>query len=112
VIEKWYESLRFHITQLAREGYEFEHFKLVEIQGQRRIIRPIRLWEILQEKGWDLNKFLNCCEVSVTKLDTEVAGAAPRGQKNRTKELFNLDLQDENVLEIGQPTYQMRTKAL
>jgi hypothetical protein len=112
VIEKWYESLRFHITQLAREGYEFEHFKLVEITGQRRITRPVRLWEILQEKGWDLNTFLNCCEVSVTKLDSEVGNAAPRGLKNRTKELFNLDLQDENVLEIGPPTYQMRTKAL
>jgi len=112
VIEKWYESLRFHVTQLAREGYEFEHFKLVEIRGERRITRPLRLWEILQEKGWDLDKFLSCCEVSITKLDSEVANTAPRGQKNRTKEQFNMDLQDENVLEIGQPTYQMRTKAL
>jgi hypothetical protein len=112
VLEKWYESLRFHVTQLAREGYEFEHFKLVEIRGERRITRPLRLWELLQEKGWDLNKFLSCCEVSITKLDTEVAAQAPSGAKRRTKEQFNLDLQDENVLEIGPPTYQMRTKAI
>jgi hypothetical protein len=112
VLEKWYDSLRFHVTQLAREGYEFDHFKLVEIRGERRVTRPLRLWELLKEKGWDLNTFLNCCDVSITKLDKEVANAAPTGQKNRTKEQFNMDLQDENVLEIGPPTYQMRTKAI
>lgn len=112
VLEKWYESLRFHITQLAREGYDFQHFKLVEIRGERRITRPLKLWEILKEKGWSLDQFLSCCDVSITKLDSEVAAQAPRGAKNRTKEQLNLDLQDQNVLEIGPPTYQMRSKAL
>lgn len=112
VIEKWYESLRFHITNLAREGIEFEHFKLLEIRGERRVVRPIKLWEILEERGWDMNTFLNCCEVSVTKVDEEIAKRAPRGVKAKTKEQFSQQLQDESVLEQGPPTYQMRARAL
>src|SRR5262249_5280467 len=94
IIEKWYESLRFHITALAREGYEFEHFKLIEIKGERRITRPVRLWELLEEKGWDLNTFLNCCEISVTKVDEEISRRAPHGRKSREKQQFNQTLQD------------------
>lgn len=111
VLEKWYESLKFHITQLAREGFEFDHFKLVEIRGKRKINNPSALWDILQQKGWDLNTFLSCCEVKIDQLDKEVGDQAPHGQKNRAKEQFSIELQDQNLLEVGQPTYQMRTKA-
>lgn len=111
VMEKWCESIRFHITQLARQGFDFEHFKLVEITGDRRIIRPLRLWEILKEKGWTMEEFLSCCSVSVGELDTKVAEKAPLRKKSHHKEQFNLELLDENVMELGEPKYQMRAKA-
>jgi Protein of unknown function (DUF2800) len=112
VLEKWYESLRFHITALAREGFDFEHFKLIELKGERRITRPVRLWELLEERGWDMQTFLNCCEVSVTKIDAEISNRAPRGRKARERQQFNHLLQDENAVETGPPTYQMRAKPL
>lgn len=111
VLEKWCESLRFHITALAREGFEFEHFKCVEISGKRKITNVNTLWDILREKNWNLNTFLECCEVKMEAFDEKVAAQAPHGQKGRRKQQLTIELQDANVLEVGEPTYQIRAKA-
>lgn len=110
VLEKWFDSLKFHMTNLAREGFEFEHFKLVEITGKRKITNTNSLWDILRAKNWNLNTFLECCEIKMETLDEKVAAQAPHGQKGRAKQALTIELQDANVLEVGKPTYQMKTK--
>jgi hypothetical protein len=110
VMEKWCDSVKHHATELAKEGQSFANFKLVEIGGAREIIRPIRAMELAQEKGITLEEFLSCCDVHMTKIDEKISEKTPRGRKGHAVEEFSILLQDENVMEIKAPTYQMRAR--
>lgn len=112
IMEKWCDSVRHHVTELARQGYDFPNFRLLEISGAREIIQPIRTLELAQEKGITLEDFLSCCEVHMTKLDEKIGEKAPKGQKQRAKEAFSILLQDENAMHIKPPTYQMRARPM
>lgn len=112
VMEKWCDSVKFHVTQLAREGHDFRNFRLIEVSGQREVIRPVRVWELLKEKGFDLEEFLSCTDVQMGKLDDLIMAKAPRGTKKHAKEEFSLLLQDEMAMDHKPPTYQMRARAV
>jgi Protein of unknown function (DUF2800) len=110
IMEKWCDSVRHHVTDLAKQGYDFANFRLVEISGAREIIRPLRALELAQEKGVTMEEFLSCCEVHMTQIDELIGEKTPKGQKARAKEAFSILLQDENAMEIRPPTFQMRAR--
>jgi hypothetical protein len=110
VMEKWCDSVKYHVTELAKAGHDYRNFKLIEISGTRKITRPVRAWELAQEKGFTLEEYLGCCDVQMGKLDELIMGKTPQGQKKRAKEAFSFLLKDEGALEVGQPTYQMRPR--
>lgn len=110
VMEKWCDSVKHHVTELARAGHDFRNFRLIEFSGVRKIVRPVRAWELAKEKGFTLEEYLNCCDVQMGKLDEAVMAKTPQGQKKRAKESFSFLLKDEGALETGQPTFQMRPR--
>jgi hypothetical protein len=110
IMEKWCDSVRHHATELAKEGNDFRNFRLVEISGVRQITRPLRTWELAQEKGFSLEEFLNCCEVHIGKIDEALAEKTPRGRKKHATQTFSNLLQDEGAMEQRAPTYQLRAR--
>ena len=112
IMEKWCDSVKHHATELAREGHDFRNFRLVEIGGAREITRPIRAWELAQEKGFTLEEFLKCCDVQMGKLDETVAAKTPRGQKKRETQTFSFRLEDEGAMVHKAPTYQLRARPI
>jgi Protein of unknown function (DUF2800) len=110
VMEKWCDSVKHHVTELAKQGHDFRNFRLIEISGHREITRPVRAWELLQEQGWTLEEYLACCDVQIGKLDKTLMEKAPKGQKKHSQEEFSDLLKDENAMEIKPPTYQMRAR--
>lgn len=110
VMEKWCDSVKHHVTQLAREGHNFRNFRLIEITGRREITRPVRAWELLKDRGWTLEEYLACCSAEIGKIDAGIMEKAPKGQKKKSAEEFSDLLKDENALEIMPPTYQMRAR--
>lgn len=110
VMEKWSDSVKHHCTELAKEGNDFRNFRLIEISGKRKVIQPVRVWELLKSRGWTLEEYLSCCDVQIGALDEGIMEKAPKGQKKRTREEFSDLLKDENTLEILAPTYQMRAR--
>lgn len=110
VMEKWCDSVKHHVTQLAREGHDFRNFRLIEMSGAREVIRPLRVWELAQELGITLDEFLSCTDVQMGKIDDLIMSKAPRGQKKLSKERFSLLLKDEMAMDNKPPTYQMRAR--
>jgi hypothetical protein len=110
VMQKWCDSVSAHITALAREGHEYRNFRLIELAGVREVIRPIRVWELLHEKGWTLEEYLACCEIHMGKIDEKISEKTPKGQKKHAVEQFSLLLQDEMAMDRRAPTYQMRAR--
>lgn len=110
VMQKWCDSVSAHITALAREGHEYRNFRLIELSGQREVIRPVRIWELLEERGWKLEEYLACCEVHMSKIDDKISEKTPKGQKKHAVEEFSLLLQDEMAMDRKNPTYQMRAR--
>lgn len=110
VMEKWCDSVKHHVTELAKAGHDFRNFRLIEFSGTRKITRPVRAWELLQEKGITLDEYLACCDPQTGKIDELIMAKTPTGQKKRAKEALSILLQDEAVMEVGPPTYQMRAR--
>jgi hypothetical protein len=110
VMEKWCDSVKHHVTELARQGHDFRNFRLIEISGQRQITRPVRVWELLEKQGWKLAEYLACADIQIGKLDQALMDKAPKGQKKRSQEEFSDLLKDESAMEIKPPTYQMRAR--
>jgi hypothetical protein len=110
IMEKWCDSVKHHITELARAGHDFRNFRLIDFAGTRKITRPVRAWELLKEKGFTLEEYLNCCDPQMGKIDETIMAKTPSGQKKRAKEALSILLQDEAAMEIGPPTFQMRAR--
>jgi hypothetical protein len=110
VMTKWCDSVSAHVTQLAREGHEYRNFRLIEISGVREVLRPVRLWELLSERGWTMEEYLACCEVHMGKIDDKISEKTPKGQKKHAVEEFSILLQDEMAMDRRAPTYQMRAR--
>jgi hypothetical protein len=111
VMEKWCDSVKHHVTELAKAGNDFANFRLVEVSGVREITRPLRALELAHEvHDFSVEEFLECCEVHMTKLDEKIAEKTPKGQKSHAKQAFSLLLQDETAMELKPPTYQMRAR--
>lgn len=110
VMEKWCDSVKHHVTELAKEGNDFRNFRLIEISGHREIVRPVRVWELLKERGWTLEEYLACADIQIGKLDEGLMAKAPKGQKKRSQEQFSDLLKDEDAMTVKPPTYQMRAR--
>jgi len=110
VMEKWCDSVKHHALQLRLGGQEIPGYELRERAGTRKITAPLAAWLAVRERMTP-DQFIGCCDVSLPKLETVFAEAAPRGAKTKAKQELCEALADLGVVETAKETlYLAKTK--
>ena len=110
VMEKWCDSVKHHALQLRLGGQEIPGYELRERAGTRKITAPLAAWLAVRERMTS-DQFIGCCDVSLPKLETVFAEAAPRGAKTKAKQELCEALADLGVVETAKETlYLAKTK--
>ena len=108
VLEKWVESVKAHGLQFVLDsGETIPGFEMKSRAGKRDIKDPVAAFVALKDE-MSSEEFLGACgPVSVAKLETVVAGHAPRGQKGKRKEALQEKLSDMGILETGRDIHYL-----
>ena len=110
VMEKWCESVRHHALKMRLSGVEIPGHELRTRSGNRKITDALAAWGVVRDHV-DPDRFIACCEVSLAKLEDEVAANAPRGGKAKAKHELCESLAAVGAYEAGgEMTYLTRTR--
>lgn len=106
LMEKWADQIKRRITQLALEGWEIPGKDIRHVSGKTRIIDPIRVYEIMEDKyGIDINRFLaDFCDVALGRLESHAGSIAARGEKDNAKKELRKLFAAEGLVTVGQPS--------
>jgi len=110
VMEKWCESVRHHALKMRLSGVEIPGHELRTRSGNRKITDALAAWGVVRDRV-EPDRFIACCEVSLAKLEDEVAASAPRGGKAKAKHELCESLAAVGAYEAGgEMTYLTRTR--
>lgn len=110
VMEKWCESVRHHALKMRLAGVEIPGHELRTRSGNRKITDALAAWGVVRERV-EPDRFIACCEVSLAKLEEEIAAQAPRGGKAKAKNELCESLAAVGAYEAGgEMTYLTRTR--
>ena len=110
VMEKWCESVRHHALQMRLSGVEIPGHELRTRSGTRKINDALAAWGVVRDRI-EPDRFIACCEVSLTKLEETVAATAPRGGKAKAKQQLCESLAAVGAYDAGgESTYLTRTR--
>lgn len=110
ILERWNDAMYAKAIDHLTSGGELEHFKLLPVSGDRKITDVMAAWTHAESKGVSLEEFLSACSVSVPKLSDYIRQKAPKGQKGREADQFELELFEANCLELGATKNTIRAK--
>jgi len=106
VMEKWCESVKHHALQMRLGGQEIPGHELRTRAGTRKITDPLATWAAVRERVTP-DQFIGCCDISLPKLETIFAEAAPRGAKAKAKQELCEALADLGVVETAKETFYL-----
>jgi hypothetical protein len=106
VLEKWCESVKHHALQMRLGGQEIPGHELRTRAGTRKITDPLATWAAVRERVTP-EQFIGCCDISLPKLETIFAEAAPRGAKAKAKQELCEALADLGVVETAKETFYL-----
>jgi hypothetical protein len=110
VMEKWCESVRHHAIKMRLSGVEIPGHELRTRSGNRKITDALAAWGVVRDHV-EPDRFIACCEVSLAKLEDEVAAKAPRGGKAKAKHELCESLVAVGAYEAGgEMTYLTRAR--
>jgi hypothetical protein len=110
VMEKWCESVRHHALKMRLSGVEIPGHELRTRSGTRKINDALAAWGVVRDRV-EPDRFIACCEVSLTKLEETVAATAPRGGKAKAKQALCESLAAVGAYGAGgESTYLTRTR--
>jgi hypothetical protein len=110
VMDKWCESVRHHALKMRLSGVEIPGHELRSRSGNRKITDALAAWGAVRDRI-DPDRFIACCEVSLAKLEDEVAAKAQRGGKAKAKHELCESLAAVGAYEAGgEMTYLTRTR--
>jgi hypothetical protein len=110
VMEKWCESVRQHALKMRLSGVEIPGHELRTRSGNRKINDALAAWGVVRDHI-EPDRFIACCDVSLTKLEDEVAAKAPRGSKTKAKNNLCESLAAVGAYEAGgESTFLTRTR--
>lgn len=91
-------------------GQEIPGHELRTRAGTRKITDPTAAWAAVKERVTP-DQFIGCCDVSLPKLETIFAEAAPRGAKSKAKQELSEALADLGVIETAKESlYLAKTR--
>ena len=106
VMEKWCDSVKHHALKMRLEGQEIPGHELRSRAGTRKITDPLAAWAAVRERI-SPDQFIGCTEVSLPKLESIFAEAAPRGAKAKAKQELCEALADLGVVETGKESFYL-----
>ena len=106
VMEKWCESVKHHALQMRLGGQEIPGNELRARAGTRKIIDPLAAWAAVRDRITP-DQFVGCCDVSLPKLETIFAEAAPRGAKSKAKQELSEALADLGIVETAKESFYL-----
>jgi hypothetical protein len=110
VMEKWCESVRHHALKMRLSGVEIPGHELRTRSGNRKINDALAAWGVVRDSV-EPDRFIACCDVSLTKLEDAVAANAPRGGKAKAKHELCESLAAVGAYEAGsESTFLTRTR--
>ena len=110
VMEKWCESVRHHALKMRLSGVEIPRHELRTRSGNRKINDALAAWGVVRDRV-EPDRFIACCDVSLTKLEDAVAANAPRGGKAKAKHELCEALAAVGAYEAGgESTFLTRTR--
>jgi hypothetical protein len=110
VMEKWCESVRHHALKMRLSGVEIPLHELRTRSGNRKINDALAAWGVVRDRV-EPDRFIACCDVSLTKLEDAVAANAPRGGKAKAKHELCEALAAVGAYEAGgESTFLTRTR--
>lgn len=110
ILERWNDAMYAKAIDHLTSGGELEHFKLLPVSGDRKITDVLSAWRIAEARGITLEEFLSACSASTPKLSEFVRAKAPKGQKGREADAFELELFEADCLELGATRNTIRAK--
>jgi hypothetical protein len=110
VMEKWCESVRHHALKMRLSGVEIPRHELRTRSGNRKINDALAAWGVVRDRV-EPDRFIACCDVSLTKLEDAVAANAPRGGTAKAKHELCESLAAVGAYEAGgESTFLTRTR--
>jgi hypothetical protein len=106
VLEKWCESVKHHALQMRLGGQEIPGHELRSRSGARKITDPMAAWAAVRDR-LSPDQFVACCDVSLPKLETAFAEAAPRGGKAKAKQELSEALADLGIVDTGKESFYL-----
>ena len=106
VMEKWCDSVKHHALQMRLGGLEIPGHELRTRAGTRKITDPMAAWAAVRERITQ-EQFVACCDVSLPKLETTFAEAAPRGAKAKAKQELSEALANLGIVETGKESFYL-----
>ncbi len=110
VMEKWCDSVKHHALKMRLEGQEIPGHELRSRAGTRKISDPLAAWAAVRDRI-SPDQFIGCTEVSLPKLESIFAEAAPRGAKAKAKQELCEALADLGIVETAKESlYLAKTR--
>lgn len=106
VMEKWCDSVKHHALKMRLEGQEIPGHELRSRAGTRKISDPLAAWAAVRDRI-SPDQFIGCTEVSLPKLESIFAEAAPRGGKSKAKQELSEALADLGIVETGKESFYL-----
>jgi len=106
VMEKWCDSVKHHALKMRLDGQEIPGHELRSRAGTRKISDPLAAWAAVRDRI-SPDQFIGCTEVSLPKLESIFAEAAPRGAKAKAKQELSEALADLGIVETGKESFYL-----
>lgn len=107
IIEKWAKGIRAKAVELAKEGTELPGLKLKSMGSRKLIIDNPAFLAYADARGLSAAEVLAATDIPFAKVRDLYAGRAPKGKKTEWARDFEQGLDDERLLEKGEPRYTL-----